>query len=210
MEFPRRTYGVNGTPTQPFKRGGLAGNLEVGVSLSTRVCILRRTFDSVITQRIPPVRLTLPHQSSPISKDFMASCLTKHDCISSRGVSFLHISGARFTIYILAYGKPSFFFFFSFWTSYAPPFDRHDWVVRRPSTNEKVRYVIDYYSVRESLDGEPIFHLDVRPALDSLGNVYLRLMAAIERLLSKVNLFITINVGLLFFVACLVLLERVY
>ncbi|CAE7203851.1 unnamed protein product [Rhizoctonia solani] len=30
-----------------------------------------------------------------------------------------------------------------------PPFDRHDWIVRRPKTQEEVRYVIDYYG------GEP-------------------------------------------------------
>ncbi|KAI5992372.1 cytochrome c/c1 heme-lyase [Pisolithus orientalis] len=48
-----------------------------------------------------------------------------------------------------------------------PPFDRHDWVVRRPRTGEEVRYVIDYYSAPPTPDGEPVFALDVRPALDS-------------------------------------------
>lgn len=53
------------------------------------------------------------------------------------------------------------------------PFDRHDWVVRRPSTSstdpgKEVRYVIDYYSAPDDPDtDEPVFHLDVRPALDS-------------------------------------------
>lgn len=54
------------------------------------------------------------------------------------------------------------------------PFDRHDWVVRRPATtpNEtgrEVRYVIDYYSAPDDPEtDEPVFHLDVRPALDSV------------------------------------------
>ncbi|WFD01289.1 holocytochrome-c synthase [Malassezia yamatoensis] len=56
-----------------------------------------------------------------------------------------------------------------------PPFDRHDWVVRRAPTpdspvGEEVRYIIDYYSSPDDPDtDEPSFYLDVRPALDSLG-----------------------------------------
>ncbi|KAK6539939.1 holocytochrome c synthase [Orbilia ellipsospora] len=52
------------------------------------------------------------------------------------------------------------------------PFDRHDWYVLRsiPGNEEgkktEVRYVIDYYSGAEGPDGEPVFYLDVRPALD--------------------------------------------
>jgi cytochrome c heme-lyase len=49
-----------------------------------------------------------------------------------------------------------------------PPFDRHDWFVER--CNEKgckeVRYVIDYYEGEAVSDDEPVFHLDVRPAVD--------------------------------------------
>ncbi|QRV88919.1 Cytochrome C/C1 heme lyase [Ceratobasidium sp. AG-Ba] len=30
-----------------------------------------------------------------------------------------------------------------------PPFDRHDWIVRRPKTQEEVRYIIDYYGAGE-------------------------------------------------------------
>jgi cytochrome c heme-lyase len=49
-----------------------------------------------------------------------------------------------------------------------PPFDRHDWYVQR--CNEKgckeVRYVIDYYEGEDESGGEPVFYLDVRPALD--------------------------------------------
>ncbi|KAJ7066362.1 cytochrome c/c1 heme-lyase [Mycena amicta] len=61
-----------------------------------------------------------------------------------------------------------------------PPFDRHDWVVRRPKTGEEVRYVIDYYSAPPQPDGSPVFSLDVRPALDSLGSVKERIAAATE------------------------------
>jgi cytochrome c heme-lyase len=35
-----------------------------------------------------------------------------------------------------------------------PPFDRHDWIVRRKS-GEEVRYVIDYYSAPPDPDGSP-------------------------------------------------------
>lgn len=50
-----------------------------------------------------------------------------------------------------------------------PPFDRHDWFVqrRRPDgSSEEVRYVIDYYSGAPEPTGEPVFYLDVRPAID--------------------------------------------
>ncbi|EPS43254.1 hypothetical protein H072_2741 [Dactylellina haptotyla CBS 200.50] len=53
------------------------------------------------------------------------------------------------------------------------PFDRHDWYVLRNTSetqNEEnkteVRYVIDYYSAEDGPHGEPVFVLDVRPALD--------------------------------------------
>jgi len=61
-----------------------------------------------------------------------------------------------------------------------PPFDRHDWIVRRPSTNEEVRYVIDYYSAPPEPDGTPVFSLDVRPALDNLGSIKTRISMATE------------------------------
>lgn len=61
-----------------------------------------------------------------------------------------------------------------------PPFDRHDWVVRRPKTGEEVRYVIDYYSAPPEPDGSPAFSLDVRPALDSLGSLKERIAVATE------------------------------
>jgi len=52
-----------------------------------------------------------------------------------------------------------------------PPFDRHDWIVRRSKTGEEVRYVIDYYSAPPEPDGSPVFSLDVRPALDDFNSV---------------------------------------
>ncbi|EPT01043.1 hypothetical protein FOMPIDRAFT_1030014 [Fomitopsis schrenkii] len=61
-----------------------------------------------------------------------------------------------------------------------PPFDRHDWIVRRRSTGEEVRYVIDYYSAPPEPDGSPVFSLDVRPAIDSVGSVKQRIAAATE------------------------------
>ena len=63
--------------------------------------------------------------------------------------------------------------------SLGPPFDRHDWVVRRPATGKKARYVIDYYSARSDAISEPTFYLDVRPASDSLDNVRMRIQRAI-------------------------------
>jgi len=60
-----------------------------------------------------------------------------------------------------------------------PPFDRHDWYVRRikpDGSEQEVRYVIDYYSGEPEPTGEPVFFLDVRPAVDGPT-------AACERLL---------------------------
>jgi cytochrome c heme-lyase len=61
-----------------------------------------------------------------------------------------------------------------------PPFDRHDWIVRRPKTGEEIRYVIDYYSAPPEPDGSPAFSLDVRPALDSFGSLKDRIAVATE------------------------------
>ncbi|QKX54917.1 uncharacterized protein TRUGW13939_02007 [Talaromyces rugulosus] len=59
-----------------------------------------------------------------------------------------------------------------------PPFDRHDWYVSRqtPSGEKEVRYVIDYYSAPPEPTGEPVFFLDIRPAVDTPT-------AAVERLM---------------------------
>ncbi len=82
---------------------------------------------------------------------------------------------------------------------YAEPFDRHDWLVDR--CGREVRYVIDFYSGRASSssssastsgpgaeDGKGLvnaaaaaqgpnlsFYLDVRPAPDSLDNIWMRM-----------------------------------
>lgn len=51
-----------------------------------------------------------------------------------------------------------------------PPFDRHDWYVARRQSDgsiKEVRYVIDYYGGGLQATGEPVFYLDIRPALDS-------------------------------------------
>ncbi|EJD07333.1 cytochrome c and c1 heme-lyase [Fomitiporia mediterranea MF3/22] len=61
-----------------------------------------------------------------------------------------------------------------------PPFDRHDWIVKRRSTGEEVRYVIDYYSAPPEPDGSPCFSLDVRPALDSVSSARDRIAVATE------------------------------
>jgi len=60
------------------------------------------------------------------------------------------------------------------------PFDRHDWFVSRCNKEgvcKEIRYVIDYYEgPPEEESGEPVFFLDVRPAVDGPT-------AACERLL---------------------------
>jgi len=51
-----------------------------------------------------------------------------------------------------------------------PPFDRHDWYVARKQPDgsvKQVRYVIDYYGGGVQATGEPVFYLDIRPALDT-------------------------------------------
>jgi len=60
-----------------------------------------------------------------------------------------------------------------------PPFDRHDWYVARRTRNggqREVRYVIDYYSGPPEPTGEPVFYLDIRPAVDGPT-------AAVERMM---------------------------
>ena len=52
--------------------------------------------------------------------------------------------------------------------------------MKRPTTGEEVRYVIDYYSAPPEPDGSPVFSLDVRPALDNVGSIKQRLAAATE------------------------------
>ncbi|KIY67808.1 cytochrome c and c1 heme-lyase [Cylindrobasidium torrendii FP15055 ss-10] len=57
---------------------------------------------------------------------------------------------------------------------YAPPFDRHDWVVDRCGT--RTRYVIDFYTGRSHGSSQAVsFYLDVRPALDNWEGAQMRL-----------------------------------
>lgn len=64
------------------------------------------------------------------------------------------------------------------WLGYAPPFDRHDWVVDRCGT--RVDYVIDFYAGRPDPagDGKPSFYLDVRPKLNTWEGVKMRALRA--------------------------------
>ncbi|KAH6573749.1 hypothetical protein BASA83_001874 [Batrachochytrium salamandrivorans] len=59
------------------------------------------------------------------------------------------------------------------------PFDRHDWTINRCGTD--VRYVIDYYSASDEGDN-PVFNVDVRPALDSFGSIFDRTRTGISKL----------------------------
>ncbi|KAI7866304.1 cytochrome c/c1 heme-lyase [Mucor mucedo] len=56
------------------------------------------------------------------------------------------------------------------------PFDRHDWYISR--CGQSRRYVIDYYEAPEEVPGVPVFHLDVRPALDNAESVMVRFKEA--------------------------------
>ena len=58
---------------------------------------------------------------------------------------------------------------------YASPFDRHDWVVDR--CGQQVDYVIDFYAGKdEGKQGKSLnFYLDVRPKLNSLEGIKMRL-----------------------------------
>lgn len=84
-----------------------------------------------------------------------------------------------------------------------PPFDRHDWTVLRavskadpnddrsansgssessnPVKWKQVRYVIDFYEIPNAEDGDSVFTVDVRPALDSVGSAIDRLRAPPSR-----------------------------
>lgn len=60
---------------------------------------------------------------------------------------------------------------------YRKPFDRHDWyVIGGPDPNSPPRrYIIDFYAGRNSEKGTSTsFHLDVRPALDTMNSFELR------------------------------------
>lgn len=65
---------------------------------------------------------------------------------------------------------------FHTWMGAPRPFDRHDWFVAR--CGKEVRYVIDYYEAPEETPGVPVFHLDVRPAMDDFGSIMTRFKVA--------------------------------
>jgi hypothetical protein len=110
--------------------------------------------------------------SSPGYKDDPVSCHRRLDFGYLRGGCYLLGSSAYIPTNCL-YSEKNF-------DSTEPPFDRHDWVVRRPQTGEEVRYVIDYYSAPPERDGSPVFSLDVRPALDSFSSITERIAVATE------------------------------
>lgn len=62
---------------------------------------------------------------------------------------------------------------------YELPFDRHDWIVDR--CGKDVRYVIDYYDGGMVDNDYKFALLDVRPAFDSLDNVWDRMRVAYMR-----------------------------
>lgn len=59
---------------------------------------------------------------------------------------------------------------------YQKPFDRHDWTINR--CGKEIDYVIDFYSGRPNpkAPGMASFYLDVRPKLNSLEGVKLRVL----------------------------------
>lgn len=65
------------------------------------------------------------------------------------------------------------------WMGYELPFDRHDWIVDR--CGKDVRYVIDYYDGGVVDDKHRFALLDVRPAMDSLDNVWDRMRVCYMR-----------------------------
>lgn len=68
--------------------------------------------------------------------------------------------------------SPKAYLYSTVWGGQAP-FDRHDWFVDR--SGREVRYVIDYYEAPNDEHGEPVFFLDIRPALDTPGAVFQRI-----------------------------------
>ncbi|EYC01423.1 hypothetical protein Y032_0107g3792 [Ancylostoma ceylanicum] len=64
---------------------------------------------------------------------------------------------------------------------YDLPFDRHDWVVDRCGVKE-IQYVIDYYDGGSVDPRSKLFTiLDVRPAINDLGNIWDRMVVAYWR-----------------------------
>lgn len=65
------------------------------------------------------------------------------------------------------------------WMGYELPFDRHDWIIDR--CGKDVRYVIDYYDGGIVDKDYKFALLDVRPAMDSLDNIWDRMRVAYMR-----------------------------
>lgn len=65
------------------------------------------------------------------------------------------------------------------WLGYELPFDRHDWIVDR--CGKEVHYVIDYYEGELDSKTGNFALLDVRPAMDSLENIWDRMRVAWKR-----------------------------
>jgi len=65
------------------------------------------------------------------------------------------------------------------WLGYELPFDRHDWIVDR--CGKDVRYVIDYYDGGMVDKDYKFALLDVRPAMDSVDNVWDRMRVCYMR-----------------------------
>lgn len=59
---------------------------------------------------------------------------------------------------------------------YEYPFDRHDWIVDR--CGKEVRYIIDYYDGGKVNNKYQFALLDVRPAMDSVDNIWDRMRVA--------------------------------
>ncbi|TID14971.1 hypothetical protein CANINC_004642 [Pichia inconspicua] len=57
------------------------------------------------------------------------------------------------------------------------PFDRHDWKVNRCGV--EIEYVIDFYTTKVENSNEPRFYLDVRPKLNTIAGIKLRIQKAL-------------------------------
>lgn len=62
---------------------------------------------------------------------------------------------------------------------YELPFDRHDWIVDR--CGQDVHYIIDYYEGEVNPQTGKFALLDVRPAMDSISNIWDRMRVAWKR-----------------------------
>jgi len=65
------------------------------------------------------------------------------------------------------------------WMGYELPFDRHDWIIDR--CGKDVRYIIDYYDGGAVDEHYKFAILDVRPAMDSVDNIWDRMRVAYMR-----------------------------